>query len=95
MASSDGVPAEAPGWARRRGPEDLERYWRATERRDHRYDGHFYVAVVTTGIYCRPGCRATAAKKANVRFYPTVAAVRAAGFRACKRCDPDRTDAYS
>ncbi len=94
MTGNAGVPAEDPGWALRRELENLER-WLATERRDHRYDGQFYVAVVTTGIYCRPGCRAPAAKKANVRSYPTVGAVRAAGFRACERCDPDRTDAYS
>lgn len=73
--------------------DDPERYWRATERRDRRYDGQFYVAVVTTGIYCRPSCPAPAAKRVNVRFYPTVEAARAAGFRACKRCDPDRADA--
>ncbi|MFI6741578.1 AlkA N-terminal domain-containing protein [Nonomuraea sp. NPDC050451] len=57
--------------------------------RDGRFDGRFFVAVVTTGIFCRPSCPATLPKRENVRFYPSSAAALEAGFRACKRCRPD------
>ena len=71
--------------------EDFERCYRAVRSRDPRFDGWFYTAVVTTGIYCRPSCPATTPKPGNVRFYPTAAAAQAAGFRACRRCRPDAT----
>ena len=48
-----------------------------------------FVAVATTGIYCRPGCPAPAPKPANAGHVPTVEVARAAGYRACKRCHPD------
>ncbi|GAA3622475.1 AlkA N-terminal domain-containing protein [Nonomuraea rosea] len=59
--------------------------------RDGRFDGRFFVAVVTTGVYCRPSCPAALPKRENVRFYPSSAAALEAGFRACKRCRPDTT----
>ena len=68
---------------------DEERCYRAVHSRDPRFDGWFYTAVVTTGIYCRPSCPATTPKRANVRFFPSAAAAHGAGFRACKRCRPD------
>jgi methylphosphotriester-DNA--protein-cysteine methyltransferase len=61
--------------------------YRAFEARDPAYDGRFYVAVVTTGVYCRPTCSGRP-KRENVRFYDTAAEARGAGFRACKRCKP-------
>src|SRR3954470_10566728 len=67
---------------------DEERCYRAVRSRDPRFDGWFYTAVVTTGIYCRPSCPAMTPKRANVRFFPTAAAAHGAGFRACKRCRP-------
>jgi len=63
---------------------------RVIESRDRRYDGVFYTAVRTTGIYCRPSCPARPRAR-NVTFHPTAAAAQAAGFRACKRCLPDAT----
>jgi AraC family transcriptional regulator, regulatory protein of adaptative response / DNA-3-methyladenine glycosylase II len=63
--------------------------YRALSSRDPRFDGWFFAAVLTTGIYCRPSCPATTPKRANVRFLPTAAAAQEAGFRACKRCRPD------
>lgn len=56
--------------------------------RDARFDGRFFTAVTSTGIYCRPICPAQTPKRANVRFYPSAAAAQAAGFRACLRCRP-------
>ena len=81
----------APPGAREHDPviEDFERCYRAMRSRDARFDGWFYVAVTSTGIYCRPSCPALTPKRDNVRFYSTAAAAQGAGFRACKRCRPD------
>jgi len=69
--------------------EDFERCYRAVTSRDPRFDGWFFTAVTSTGIYCRPSCPALTPKRANVRFYPSAAAAQQAGFRACLRCRPD------
>ncbi|MFP5369641.1 MAG: bifunctional transcriptional activator/DNA repair enzyme AdaA, partial [Actinomycetes bacterium] len=69
--------------------EDFEGRYRAVRSRDARFDGWFFVAVTSTGIYCRPSCPAVTPKRSNVRFYPSAAAAQYAGFRACKRCLPD------
>ena len=66
-----------------------EQCYRAVQSKDPRFDGWFFTAVVTTGIYCRPSCPAMTPKRHNVRFYPTAAAAQLAGFRSCKRCRPD------
>jgi len=70
---------------------DRESCYRAVKSRDRRFDGIFYTAVHTTGIYCRPSCPARTPGLQNVSFFPTAAAAQAAGFRACKRCLPDAT----
>ncbi len=69
--------------------KDFEHRYRAVRGRDVRFDGRFYVAVTSTGIYCRPSCPAITPRRSNVRFFPTAAAAQYAGFRACKRCRPD------
>src|SRR5262250_2457501 len=67
--------------------------WRICSRarlsRDARFDGKFYVAVLSTGIYCRPICRVRTAKESNVRYFPSAAAAAEAGFRPCLRCRPE------
>ncbi len=63
--------------------------YRAVETRDARFDGRFFTAVLTTGIYCRPICPARTPKAENCRFYPTAAAAQEAGFRPCLRCRPE------
>jgi AraC family transcriptional regulator of adaptative response / DNA-3-methyladenine glycosylase II len=70
---------------------DAERCYRALLGRDRRFDGVFYTAVRTTGVYCRPSCPAVTPKAENVRFFVTTAAAQGAGFRACRRCRPDLT----
>ncbi|MEO7804252.1 MAG: DNA-3-methyladenine glycosylase 2 family protein, partial [Actinomycetota bacterium] len=70
---------------------DEEHMYRAIRSKDPRFDGWFFTAVVTTGIYCRPSCPAIIPKRSNVRFHPTAASAQQAGFRACKRCRPDAT----
>ena len=67
-----------------------DRRWQAVCERDTRADGQFVFAVLTTGICCRPSCRARRARRENVRFFADVAAAVAAGFRPCKRCQPDK-----
>jgi AraC family transcriptional regulator of adaptative response / DNA-3-methyladenine glycosylase II len=69
--------------------EDFERCYRAVASRDARFDGWFFTAVTSTGIYCRPSCPAVTPKRRNVRFFPTAAAAQQQGFRACRRCRPD------
>jgi AraC family transcriptional regulator of adaptative response / DNA-3-methyladenine glycosylase II len=69
--------------------EDFDRCYRAVQSRDARFDGWFFTAVTSTGIYCRPSCPAITPKAENVRFYATAAAAQQAGFRACLRCRPD------
>lgn len=68
---------------------DADRCWRAVASRDRRFDGRFVTGVLTTGIYCRPGCPARLPKRTNVRFFPSAAAAEASGLRPCKRCRPD------
>jgi AraC family transcriptional regulator of adaptative response / DNA-3-methyladenine glycosylase II len=68
---------------------DDEQRYQAASSKDARFDGVFFTAVTSTGIYCRPSCPAITPKRENVRFYPTAAAAQQAGFRACKRCRPD------
>ena len=62
---------------------------RARISRDARFDGKFFIAVKTTGIYCRPICPSRTSKSRNVSYYPTAAAAAEAGFRPCLRCRPE------
>jgi len=70
------------------GMGDEQRYQAAVSK-DPRFDGVFFIAVTSTGIYCRPSCPAITPKRENMRFYRSAAAAQDAGFRACKRCRPD------
>lgn len=71
--------------------EDFDACYRAVQGRDRRFDGIFYTAVRTTGIYCRPSCPARTPAPTNVSFHPSAASAHQAGYRACKRCLPDAT----
>ena len=71
--------------------EDPDRCYQAAQSKDARFDGQFFCAVTSTGIYCRPSCPARTPKRENIRFYATAAAAQQAGFRACLRCRPDAT----
>jgi AraC family transcriptional regulator of adaptative response / DNA-3-methyladenine glycosylase II len=63
--------------------------YRAVQTKDSRFDGQFFMAVSTTGIYCRPICPATTPKRENCTFFPSAAAAQHAGFRPCLRCRPE------
>lgn len=70
---------------------DNDIYWQAVKANDARYDGAFFLGVKTTGIYCRPSCRARLPKRENVEFFATAALAEQSGLRACLRCDPKAT----
>ncbi|HBP69215.1 MAG TPA: adenosine deaminase, partial [Alcanivorax sp.] len=63
--------------------------YQALTARDARFDGQFFVAVVTTGVYCRPVCPARVPRRDNCRFFPSAAAAEAGGYRPCLRCRPE------
>jgi AraC family transcriptional regulator of adaptative response/methylated-DNA-[protein]-cysteine methyltransferase len=65
---------------------------RAVDARDESYDGVFFVAVRTTGIFCRPSCPSRKPRPENRRFYPTAREAIFAGYRPCKRCRPLETN---
>ena len=68
---------------------DDEQQYQAAISKDARFDGVFFIAVSSTGIYCRPSCPAITPKREHMRYYRTAAAAQEAGYRACKRCRPD------
>ena len=69
--------------------ESDDERWAAVVNRDRQAEGHFVLCVVTTGIYCRPGCSARRPRRENVRFLARCEEAERAGFRPCKRCRPN------
>lgn len=67
----------------------FDEMWEIIIACDRTYDGLFFTAVKTTKIYCRPSCRSRKPKKTNVEFYFDMNEVEKAGYRACKRCQPE------
>lgn len=63
--------------------------WEVVQRSDASYDGLFFYAVKTTGIFCRPSCKSKPPKRENICYFTSGAEARAAGFRPCKRCRSD------
>jgi len=69
---------------------DAESRWQAVANRDQMANGSFVFSVRTTGVYCRPSCASRLANRKNVSFYETCQQAERAGFRACKRCQPNK-----
>lgn len=67
--------------------------WKQVTARDPSADGAFYYSVRTTGVYCRPSCRARRPRPENVAFHATREEAARAGFRPCRRCKPDQPPA--
>ena len=67
---------------------DFRTMYRALARRDSGYEGVFYTGVKTTGIFCRPTCRAKKPKPENVEFFPTINEALHGGYRPCRLCRP-------
>ena len=63
--------------------------WQQVLARDAHADGQFFYAVKTTKIFCKPSCPSRRPERKNVTFFPTVELARAAGYRACLRCEPE------
>lgn len=61
----------------------------ALTARDARFDGHWFVGVSSTGVYCRPVCRVRTPKSVNCNFFEHAAAAEAAGYRPCRKCRPE------
>lgn len=70
-------------------PLKADVYARALDARDARFDGVFFVGIITTGIYCRPVCPARVSYRDHRRFFRSAAAAEHAGFRPCLRCRPE------
>ncbi len=68
---------------------DSDACFRAVRARDRRFDGRFFTAVTSTGIYCRPICPVRPPKRENMRFFSSAAAAEGEGFRPCLRCRPE------
>ncbi|ALP37655.1 AraC family transcriptional regulator [Paenibacillus sp. IHB B 3084] len=62
--------------------------WRAIVENDKSYDGEFFYAVKTTGIFCRPSCKSRPPKRENIRVFKKAEQALAEHFRPCKRCKP-------
>src|SRR5262249_14372893 len=65
--------------------------WEAVLRRDRQADGKFYYSVKSTGVYCRPSCASRRPRYGNIAFHATGPDAERAGFRPCKRCQPEKT----
>jgi len=74
---------------------DADTCYRAVQSHDARFDGVFFVGVTTTGIYCRPVCRARTPGATRCRYFKTAAEAEAEGFRACFRCRPELAPGHS
>lgn len=68
---------------------DENEKWNAVTRNDYTYDGTFFFAVKTTGIYCRPSCKAKLPLRKNTLFFDSSEEAEKSGFRPCKLCRPD------
>jgi AraC family transcriptional regulator of adaptative response/methylated-DNA-[protein]-cysteine methyltransferase len=75
---------------KRNSPNLNELRWQSVIERDRTLDHAFVFAVKTTGVYCRPSCPSRRPLRTNVEFYPDAEMAQKRGFRACKRCRPDR-----
>jgi AraC family transcriptional regulator of adaptative response / DNA-3-methyladenine glycosylase II len=73
--------------------KDMNLNWQVCSQarlsRDVRFDGKFFIGVLTSGVYCRPICPARTAQEKNVRYFSSAAAATEAGFRPCLRCRPE------
>lgn len=79
----------SPVMKREETPTERDPRWASVINRDPAADGTFVYAVRTTGIYCRPSCPSRTARPRNVGFHASPAEAEAAGYRACRRCNPN------
>jgi AraC family transcriptional regulator, regulatory protein of adaptative response / DNA-3-methyladenine glycosylase II len=94
LAPPDALTHDAPTGEVHSAPL-REACWRALQAHDARFDGRFFTAVRSTGVYCRPVCRVRVPKLGNCRFFALAAQAEAAGFRPCLRCRPELAPAIA
>ena len=75
--------------------EEKEALYRAFQSKDVRFDGKFYIGVSSTGVYCRPVCRARLPKRKNCTYFLTAAEAEQAGYRPCLLCRPELAPGHS
>lgn len=80
MTKANNIPSLFPG-----------KQWQQVLERDASADGQFFYAVKSTRIFCKPSCPSRRPTRKQVQFFPTTDAAQAAGYRPCKRCEPERT----
>jgi AraC family transcriptional regulator of adaptative response / methylphosphotriester-DNA alkyltransferase methyltransferase len=68
--------------------------YEAIVNHDTKFDGHYYIGIVTTGIFCFPSCRSRTPRPENIRIYRNMEEAKKAGFRPCKRCRPDNPNRH-
>ncbi len=93
--SENGQTVAAPGATNIPVTLDPDACYRALVAHDARFDGAFFVGVKTTGVYCRPVCRARTPGRDRCVFFPRAALAERAGFRACFRCRPERAPGHA
>lgn len=69
--------------------KDKKAFYAAFKSKDSRFDGQFFVGISSTGIYCRPVCRARLPKEENCNYFKTAAEAEKAGYRPCLLCRPE------
>lgn len=69
---------------------ELELYWQAVLARNQAYDDQFVYAVHSTGVFCRPSCPSRRPRREQVTFFAAATDAQTAGYRPCRRCQPDR-----
>lgn len=70
-------------------PENKEACYEAFKSKDSRFDGRLFVGISSTGVYCRPVCRARLPRPENCSYFATAAEAEQAGFRPCLLCRPE------
>ena len=83
------MPVATPNSILSNSPAEDDACYLALKARDARFDGRFFTAVSSTGIYCRPVCRVRTPKRENCRFFALAAQAESAGYRPCLRCRPE------
>ena len=87
-AATTPVPAPAPTATPAPPLPSPRAMYRALLARDPAYQGVFVAGIVTTGIFCRPTCKAKKPRPENVRYFPSVGEALHDGFRPCRLCRP-------
>ena len=93
MATQHGIIYGGNAMAQRSQAAKDDLFWSAVLERNTAYDGVVFYAVRSTGVYCRPSCPSRRPRRNGVEFFTEPAMAERAGYRACRRCQPNRPHA--